>query len=413
MPVGPGQPHRALSGWVARVTILTLTTLAALNGPLIAGPAAATGPVTTASTALTTRPAPGGDYDGDGLTDEAAFRPSNGTWLLHLSTGGSDVVAFGTSGDVPVPGDYNGDGRTDIAVYRPTEGAWYIQGQAGAFWGTAGDVPVPGDYNGDGRTDIAVYRPSQGAWYIQGQPGALWGAAGDIPIPADYNGDGTTDVAVFRPSQGVWYVQGQAGAVLGTSGDIPLPLPVALRDPVLSVTEVPANGGRVVSDPSGIDCPPTCSAAFPLGTSVGVSATASPGYVFWRCSVGSNCTVTMDGPHAVEMDFAEGTGLCGVNPQTKHSNGLGQYYFDCNALGSPGNASTYSQTMAVAAASAWAPGGTISVVTCGTGFAVNAIENDFGGRAAIWQFSGTVAGHVFLNPPGQFGCPLQSDLAWN
>jgi hypothetical protein len=70
---------------------------------------------------------------------------------------------------VHVPGDFNGDGSTDLAVYRPSTGTWYVRNQVTTLWGLPGDLPVPGDYNGDGTTDVAVYRPSTGTWLVKDQ----------------------------------------------------------------------------------------------------------------------------------------------------------------------------------------------------------------------------------------------------
>jgi hypothetical protein len=166
-----------------------------------------------------------GDYDGDEDTDMAVFRPSSGVWLPQ----GGTPVAWGTSGDIPVPADFDGDGDTDMAVFRPSTGIWYVQGGPAVQFGTSGDIPVPADFDGDGDADMAVFRPSTGVWFVRGGVAVGWGTSGDVPVPGDYDGDGDTDMAVFRPSSGVWLVRGGPAAGWGTNGDIALPLPAAIR----------------------------------------------------------------------------------------------------------------------------------------------------------------------------------------
>jgi List-Bact-rpt repeat protein len=86
--------------------------------------------------------------------------------------------------------------------------------------------------------------------------------------------------------------------------------PPAAQTYQLSVTPPASGTGSVTSTPPGIDCPTTCSAAFPQSTQVKLSAAPASNYFFdgWTgaCSGTALCTVSMTGTEKVSATFDPG-----------------------------------------------------------------------------------------------------------
>jgi len=93
-------------------------------------------------------------------------------------------------------------------------------------------------------------------------------------------------------------------------------------------------------------------------------------------------------------------------------NGLTQtYLLMCTALGTPGNAGTYTATMATAAANAWMTG-TDSTVMCGNGGnAATCLRRQATGMCATWCYTKAVAGYVIAG--ATCSCPNTSSSMWN
>ncbi len=182
-----------------------------------------------------------GDWDGDGKADLAVYREgvNAGQQSLYYYIPSSASVPFqtiipwGINGDQSLRGDFDGDGKSDAAVFRPSNGVWYVLQSANnqpsyTQWGIATDKRVSGDFDGDGKTDFTVYR--DGVWYVLQSSNnqaryVYWGISTDSVVAGDYDGDGLTDFAVWR--DGVYYIQNNASSQVtyqqfGSPGDIPV-----------------------------------------------------------------------------------------------------------------------------------------------------------------------------------------------
>jgi hypothetical protein len=99
---------------------------------------------------------PAGDYDGDLKADYMVWRgfgAVDGIWYLRTSSGSVSYTRLGIPGSAGVrdtalrSGDYDGDGLTDIALYRPSTLTFYVLRSSGGVqtqvWGVPGNTNLP------------------------------------------------------------------------------------------------------------------------------------------------------------------------------------------------------------------------------------------------------------------------------
>jgi len=92
--------------------------------------------------------------------------------------------AVGRQRGCAVPGDYNGDGVTDVAIYRPATGEWYVRGQFTVQWGASGDIPVPATTTGWRRRPDSVTDINRGV-YVRTSSRCSGGCRATSRLPPD------------------------------------------------------------------------------------------------------------------------------------------------------------------------------------------------------------------------------------
>jgi uncharacterized delta-60 repeat protein len=188
------------------------------------------------------------DFDGDGKSDVAVYRPSNGYWYLYQSTAGMSFVQWGLPGDIPAAMQFDADGKTDITIFR--DGILHsntsVNGYKFVYIGQTGDRPMTGNFS-DQENDIGDFavrgvENGQVRWLVKDGitrsypgystqtstvPGEL---ATDKPVVGDFNADNRDDIGFFR--DGYWYTRDYANWYSspylyqefqwGMAGDIPV-----------------------------------------------------------------------------------------------------------------------------------------------------------------------------------------------
>ena len=239
---------------------------------------------------------------------QSSSRPAGGAFAapVDLSAIGQDglqpQVAFDASGNALAVWTRS-DGTNDIvqSSSRPAGGAFPAAGSDVSASGQDASQPqVAFDASGNA---LVVWERSDGAHQIV--QSSFRPAAGAFATPVDLSASGQ-DVQFAGAPQVAFDASGKAFVVWARFNGTNLIVQAAYAAHTLSVSTAGSGSGSVTG--GAINCPGTCSHAYPEGTVVALTATPAAGSTFagWSgggCTGTAACSVTMSSDQAVSATF--------------------------------------------------------------------------------------------------------------
>lgn len=262
------------------------------------------------------------DFNRDGHLDLITTDNTNGDVAIFLGNGDgtfkTPIVLARKYANIAAVGDFNNDGNPDFVVTSGDGFAYVYLGNGDGTFGAPTTVTLGtplifgptwvavGDFNLDGKLDFVVGEPPlratsvpyEGIQLLQGNGDGTFqpvqdylAGAGNAFVQAwiaDFDQSGAPDVAVLDFQNSILVLLNQG--------------------PALTVTLAGAGSGTVISSPTGISCPATCSANYrKVGTMVTLTPTAAAGSRFagWSgaCTGIGSCVVTMSAAESVTATF--------------------------------------------------------------------------------------------------------------
>ena len=245
---------------------------------------------------------------------------------VTTSGSGSGTVTSDPSG-INCPGTCTSNfaSGTQVTLTATAASGSTFAGWSGACTGTTTCVvtlsaatPVTAEFDSSGPppAQLTVTTTGSGTGTVTSNPTGI-----SCPGTCSANFPSGTQVTLTAAAASGSTFTGWSGACTGTSTcvvtmsaatTVTANFDISTTPPVqLAVTTTGTGTGTVTSNPSGISCPGTCSASFPSGTQVTLTATAASGSTFagWTgaCTGTSTCTLTLTANTTVNAEFDTST----------------------------------------------------------------------------------------------------------